>query len=299
MSLELRHVESFVAVADTRSFSAAAERTGTVQSAVSAHIRLLEQRLSRKLVDRGRGKPVGLTSAGNAFLVKARRLLALADEAMERSSIGGSASPIRLGTTMTFALSVLPPALARFSAADQDNPVTVTTARSHDLRDLLDNGNIDIALVLDQGPHAGRVETVPVPLVWTAARIFRHDRSKPLPLAFLDDARDLRRHALSALDTEPEKQVELQFHADPVGLRAVLLAGLAATVLPRPAMTETLVDIGPRLKLPSLGTVLVSIYASTKRERPAVRKLATELCRWLDHQPDRSASGFKVSDASD
>lgn len=74
MSLDLRHIESFVAVADTRSFSSAAERTGTVQSAVSAHIRLLEQRLSRKLVERGRGKPVSLTHDGNAFLIKARRL---------------------------------------------------------------------------------------------------------------------------------------------------------------------------------------------------------------------------------
>ncbi|QFT31465.1 HTH-type transcriptional regulator BenM [Labrenzia sp. THAF82] len=285
MSLDLRHIESFVAVADTRSFSSAAERTGTVQSAVSAHIRLLEQRLSRKLVERGRGKPVSLTHDGNAFLIKARRLLVLADEAMEGSSISGTASPIRLGTTMTFALSALPPALARFAMAAPDNPVTVTTARSHDLRDLLDNGSIDIALVLDQGPHTGRIETVPVPLVWTAVPSFAYESSRPLPLAFLNDARDLRRHALTALDTEPERQTELQFHADPVGLRAVLLAGLAATILPRPALSEKLIDIGPRFKLPQLGAVPVSIYVAAKQEREAVRTLVEELHRQIDRNP--------------
>ena len=159
--------------------------------------------------------------------------------------------------------------------------VTVTTARSHELCGLLDDGVVDLALVLDQGPHPGRLETLSVPLVWAAAGSLAYDPPHPLPLAFLADARDLRRHALAAVDRDGALQVALRTHPDPVGVRAVLLAGLAATVLPRPALVPPLRDIGSSLGLPALATVPVSLYGAASGVQAPAARLAKHLLAGL------------------
>lgn len=265
MSFDLKHIESFVCVAETLSFSAAADRSNTVQSAISAHISLLEKQVSRTLVQRGRGQPVILTAEGVAFLVQARRLLALVDEMASRPDATSSAAPIRLGTTVTFALSVVPKALSAYGKMVGGGRVTVRTARSHDLIDLLDQGEIDVALVFDQGAHPSRKAVMKTDLSWVASDDFVHDGKSPLPLAFLEDAKDLRRHAFTALDTNASHSASLHSHPDPIGMRAVVEAGLEITVLPKAAIAGQLVDVGARLRLPKLGTMLVSIY--TKRGR--------------------------------
>lgn len=263
MPFDLKHIESFVSVAETLSFSTAAERANTVQSAVSTHIRLLEEQADRTLVQRGRGKPVALTVDGAAFLVQARRLLALADEMAHPPDKATSVEPLRLGTTVTFALSVVPRALSTYANAMDAGRVTVRTARSHELIDLLEQGEIDVALVFDQGAHSLRKATIQTDLSWVASDEYEQDDLQPLPLAFLEDVRDLRRHAFAALDKVGTHTASLHSHPDPIGMRAVLAAGLAITVLPKIAIVGPLVDVGSRLSLPELGTMLVSIYVRT------------------------------------
>ncbi|WP_198025195.1 LysR family transcriptional regulator [Salinisphaera hydrothermalis] len=70
----------FVSVAETGSFSLAAQRMHTVQSNVTAHVKKLERELSVALFQRN-GK-VGLTSAGHRLLSHARRTLAAQDDAL-------------------------------------------------------------------------------------------------------------------------------------------------------------------------------------------------------------------------
>ncbi|PJI92307.1 LysR family transcriptional regulator [Yoonia maricola] len=261
MAFDLKHIESFVSVAETLSFSTAAARANTVQSAISTHVMLLEQQLDRTLIKRGRGQPVTITADGAAFLVQARRLLALTDEMARRPETAAGMTPLRLGTTITFALSVIPKAISACADRTNTRRVTVRTARSHDLIDLLEQGEIDVALMFDQGAHAARQATMRTKLSWVAGDKYVHDDTKPLPLAFLEDARDLRRHAFAALDKGGAHAASLQSHPDPIGLRAVLAAGLAISVMPQVAIVAPLVDVGARLGLPDLEPKLVSIYA--------------------------------------
>ncbi|MEO1223409.1 MAG: LysR family transcriptional regulator [Pseudomonadota bacterium] len=279
MPLDLRLVESFVAVAEARSFSIAAERLNTVQSAISAHIKQLERQANRPLVARGRGKPVALTKQGAAFLVQARRLLALADEIARSPGGAADPAPLRLGTSVTFALSVVPIALSEFGSATGGMQATVQTARSHDLIDLLDDGAIDVALVFDQGVHPGRQWTIENELSWAAADTFATTATGIVTLAFLEDARDLRRHAFAAIDKSGGFRTSLTTHPDPIGMRAVVTAGLAATVLPRVAIVPPLIDVGKRLGLPQLGTLPVSLYTSNGASEDRISHLSRRL-RW-------------------
>ncbi|MEO1563609.1 MAG: LysR family transcriptional regulator [Pseudomonadota bacterium] len=264
MSFDLRLLESFIAVAETRSFSIAAKRTNTVQSAISTHIKQLEQTTGQSLVQRGRGKPVSLTHEGAAFLVQARRLLLLADQILHGSRTSPDATPLLLGTTITFALSIVPKALRLFAADPQAPQVAVKTARSHELMALLETGQIDLALVFDQGAHPMRKRTVETSLAWVARKTFTCPEGMPLPLAFLEDARDLRRHAFSAVDATPSVQASLTTCPDPIGLRSLLLAGLAVSILPDAAIIPPLRNVGKRLALPSLDTMQVCVYSRSE-----------------------------------
>ncbi|XVV15569.1 LysR family transcriptional regulator [Actinoplanes sp. CA-131856] len=76
--VDLRHLSTFVAVAEEGSFSAAATRLRTAQSAVSRTIRDLERSLGKQLFDRSTHH-VALTQAGHATLDSARAALAAAD----------------------------------------------------------------------------------------------------------------------------------------------------------------------------------------------------------------------------
>src|SRR5438309_10493520 len=90
--MELRHLRYFVAVADALSFTKAAGKLHLAQPSLTRQIRDLEEEIGVRLLNRTKSQ-VSLTEEGRAFLVDARRMLALASEsvaAMRRLSRVGS-----------------------------------------------------------------------------------------------------------------------------------------------------------------------------------------------------------------
>src|SRR3954470_23245216 len=96
--MELRHLATFVAVAEEGSFTRAAGRLHVVQSAVSAGVRSLERELGATLFDRSTHR-VELSEAGRALLPEARRTLAAAAAARDAVDQlrGGLRGTVRLG----------------------------------------------------------------------------------------------------------------------------------------------------------------------------------------------------------
>ena len=83
--MELRHLRYFVAIAEERSFTRAAERLWVAQPGLSSQVRRLEAELGVTLFTR-HTRGVDLTEAGELFLERARTVLAAADDAL---AIGG------------------------------------------------------------------------------------------------------------------------------------------------------------------------------------------------------------------
>lgn len=114
--MDFQDLHAFIAVAETQSFSAAAERLHLTQPAVSKRVANLEERLSHRLFDRiGRG--VGLTDAGRTLLPYAQATLSQLDDARHAlSHLDGEVSGrLRIGTSHHIGLHRLPPVLRRFS----------------------------------------------------------------------------------------------------------------------------------------------------------------------------------------
>lgn len=104
----LEQLRGFVAVADELHFGRAAERLAMTQPPLSRSIQKLERAVGAQLLERD-NRRVELTTAGTVFLGEARRLLGLADSAVEQAQRiqAGSAGTVRIGFTAASTFAVL------------------------------------------------------------------------------------------------------------------------------------------------------------------------------------------------
>jgi DNA-binding transcriptional LysR family regulator len=152
--MELRHLSTFRTVAAELSFTRAAARLGYVQSAVTSHIKALEDELGVRLFDR-LGRRVVLTHAGSQLLDYAGRILQLADEARATlSEAGEPAGPVTVSAPEMLCAYRLPPVIHELHGQHpgirllfRANP---TGALDPGLRHALADGDIDAAFVLDE-----------------------------------------------------------------------------------------------------------------------------------------------------
>ncbi|WP_129840135.1 LysR family transcriptional regulator [Streptomyces sp. RFCAC02] len=146
--MDLRQLEYFVAVAEERNFTRAAERVHISQSGVSARVRHLERELGAELFDRS-AREVTLTVAGKAALEHARAALAAAGAL--RQAVGEVADVIRgrltVGMVVGCAITPLFDALAAFHAAHPGVELSLTEGASDRLTDAVRSGGLDLALI--------------------------------------------------------------------------------------------------------------------------------------------------------
>jgi LysR family hydrogen peroxide-inducible transcriptional activator len=146
--MELHQLRYFCAIADSGSFSRAAQQTHVSQPSLSQQIRKLEDELGARLFDR-LGRTVRLTELGRGFLPRARAILrdleaARSDVVERKASISGAVS---VGVIPTIAPYFLPPILATFFRKFPQASVTVMEEITPLLLERLRGGNIDVAIV--------------------------------------------------------------------------------------------------------------------------------------------------------
>jgi DNA-binding transcriptional LysR family regulator len=115
-NLEVDLLRTFVTIAETRSFTRAAERLHRTQSTVSLQLKRLEELLGRQLLERS-ARHVGLTDEGDVLLGFARQMLEINDRAVARLTEPELAGLVRLGTPKDFATVHPPEVLASFARA--------------------------------------------------------------------------------------------------------------------------------------------------------------------------------------
>lgn len=116
MTMDLRHLRSFVAVAQELSFRAAAQRLNMSHAPLSRQIKALEAEVGVRLLERERNRRVALTSAGQVFLTDARRTLAAAEAALRRAreAAGGRRDRLHVANIGALSTRVVPTLLGAF-----------------------------------------------------------------------------------------------------------------------------------------------------------------------------------------
>ncbi len=146
--MDIAALKAFIAVAETGSFSLAAERLFLTQPAVSKRIAALEEELEARLFDRI-GRRVTLTEAGRALLPRARRILVdIEDSVRAVSSLSGEVrGTLRFATSHHIGLHRLPPTLRRFTREHPQVRLDIRFMDSETACQSVEHGELELAVV--------------------------------------------------------------------------------------------------------------------------------------------------------
>lgn len=169
--MNLRFLETFLWVARLRSFSAAAERMGTTQAAVSNRIATLERRLGVRLFERDL-RSVSLSSHGHRALAQAEEIVRLASE-FERSIGDGSrlSGSVMMGAVDSIVYAWLPKLIDRVKQTYPRVTIDLSVDTSLNLARQIQDGHIELGLMM--GPvvasHIRNIDLCTLECLWVAS----------------------------------------------------------------------------------------------------------------------------------
>src|SRR2546427_1695345 len=148
MDLQVTHLRTLQAIARHGSFSRAAEALNLTQPAVSMQVRHLERALGQPLLERV-GKRAFPTRAGELLLAHADRALRELEAGVERVQQvrGVVAGRVRLGTSASISIYLLPPALRRFRMRYPDTEVVIVTGNASEITRSIVANELDVGIV--------------------------------------------------------------------------------------------------------------------------------------------------------
>jgi DNA-binding transcriptional LysR family regulator len=146
--MELRHLQSFVEVAERRSFVRAAASLHISQPAITAHIHRLEQDIGVMLLERTK-RSVKLTVAGEAFLAGAHATLSQAQEAIRTAQLAGKSQArlLRVGCPPSVLTEIMPRVVTEFHKIHPDVGLELRSSHTSIIVASLQDESIDIGYV--------------------------------------------------------------------------------------------------------------------------------------------------------
>jgi len=161
--VDTQNLKAFVLVAESGSFSQAAEKLHLTQPAVSKRIALLEEQLGSDLFDRI-GRYITLTEAGHALLPHARSVQQELEAAQQsvRDLAGEVTGQLRLATSHHIGLHRLPPVLSAFSKTFPAVHIDIDFMDSEQAYELIMQGKAELAIVTLAPTEEASVVTLPV-----------------------------------------------------------------------------------------------------------------------------------------
>jgi DNA-binding transcriptional LysR family regulator len=147
-NLNLDQLRTFMEVARLGSFTAAARSLNLTQPAISQQIKELENRLGVSLIAR-LGKKAFPTAAGKDLAERGLKLLALSDETIHAINRyrDGWLAPVRLGTTISVCVYLLPKLLGELRQSHPELDVSIEVNLSHVVVEKIVNNELDLGLV--------------------------------------------------------------------------------------------------------------------------------------------------------
>lgn len=274
------------------SYARAADKLGRSTSAVSAQLKKLESQAGTPLL-RKAGRGLELTEAGETMLAYAHRLPELNDEAV--AAVNGSSlqGQVRVGLQEDLGEAVLPAALGRFARAHPNVRIEACVARSAELRERLELGQLDLAFAWDVGLENADMRSeriVRLPLQWIGpadiatldapwwtqhARRGSKSGKEPLPLVLLDAPCPLREIVTATLERAGIAWRHAFNSASLGALWAATSAGLGLSVrtgFGLPAHVRPIDRAGTGL--PALPQIALALHRRASESDPAAERLA-------------------------
>ncbi|NBC33655.1 MAG: LysR family transcriptional regulator [Alphaproteobacteria bacterium] len=268
-TLDPELLRTFLAFADSGSFTQAARLVNRTQSAVSMQMKKLEEVLGRTLFSR-EGRGVGLSEDGYRLVSYARRMLTVHDEALAEFSEAPLTGSVRIGTPDDYAAALLPLVLSRFAETYPHVNLQVVCEGSPNLRGYLAEGELDLAILTCRADAKEGMLLRRDQVVWaTAVNHPVHERD-PLPLALFYPDCPFQHYAREALDRVARPHRIAYTSHSIAALQAAVLAGLAVTVIARSSVAAGMRELSEAEGFPGLPTVDI-VLAQGRADRNEAR----------------------------
>jgi DNA-binding transcriptional LysR family regulator len=258
MFLDIVLLRTFVAVVEANGFTRAAGFVNLTQSAVSLHIKRLEEQLGRRLFDRTAPK-LALTSDGEILLSYAQRILALEEEVKTRLGHPEPEGLVRFGAPEYFDPGTLTSLLAQFNSRYPAIDLEIHMGIGSDIAALY--GLAIINREIDETDEADRNdnrlgEDIRVLYregrVWAALRDMRLDSERPVPLALFPAPCAWRQLAQERLQSAGLRWTVALQSTGLSGIVTAVEAGLAISIFAQSGLSPRLRALGPAEGLPAL-----------------------------------------------
>lgn len=274
--MDLKQLNAFIAVAELRSFSAAATKIGLSQPSLSRLLKQLETDMGVMLVDRYH-RPLHLTEAGSFFYDKISTILTEVDTVVGMTQrLSAPSSALNIGFVPSVLYGLLPEIIARLKQSNPEIEVNLKDISSYQQIEALKSGDIDIGFgrFAHQDP-------------WIQQILLRHERyvvalPKAHPLANVREQRliDLANNRLILyhqthlpISTMPktlrqkERNDDSQLQSSTAEQITEPLLYLFAQYGITPFMTTTVSDLQVALGLVAAGEGITLVPASLKTVR--------------------------------
>lgn len=275
-------LRAFVAVAETGSFTAAAEVVARSQSAVSQKIIRLEEILGMRVFERT-SRTLALTPDGERVLMKTRQLMLYFEQFMRELREPELVNVLRLGISENLVPTQLPRLLARFSELYPDVELELSTGLSHDLLTDHEAGLLDVVIAkrkVDGVAQRGRI-IWREPLVWIAAKDYEIEVSRPVRLVMMRPPCAYRAIMIEAMASVGREWASACLASNLNGVQAAVMGGLGITALGTSFLQEGMRIISPLEKLPILPTTEVAVIGEGVRTQHLIQPLVSLLTEGL------------------
>jgi DNA-binding transcriptional LysR family regulator len=288
--LDPDQLRTFVAIAETGSFTRAADMVARTQSAVSMQMRRLEERVGKPLFERN-GRTSRLTGEGERLLPHARRILKAQAEALQAFGDGADAGLVRLGVPDDYA-GFLPEILGRFTCCHPLVEITVECQQSANLIDLVQANALEIAIITllpsreRPIPHILRRE----PLVWVTSERHNVHEASPLPLAVFSVECRWRQLAVDQL-AKAGRDYRTAFSSwNSAAVIAAINAGLGVSVLPIFLVQPGMRVLSPGEGFPPLPDCEIAVIRAPDANNRVIDTLHEYIVDSLSQRPVEAAA---------
>jgi DNA-binding transcriptional LysR family regulator len=287
--LDIDQLRTFIAIAETGSFTKAAEVVNKTQSAVSMQMKRLEERIERPIFARD-GRASKLTEDGARLLDYARRLVKLNVETVAAFSDAALSGRVRLGVPDDYADRYLPEIMARFSRAYPGVELTVICEPSIDLLERIDGNEIDLAIVTNCESKRASETFRRERLLWVTSNRHGIHLEEPLPLALGRPTCTWRRTAIERLDSIGKPYRVLYSSSNAGAVAAAVLAGLAVSVLAESGLRPGMRVLTAAEGFPELTTCRVGLLRNAHDSSALADALAEHIISSLDNLSEAQAA---------
>ncbi|WP_070964429.1 LysR family transcriptional regulator [Vibrio sonorensis] len=255
--MDIDALRSFLAFVETGSFTRAAKQINRTQSAFSAQMRKLEDELSVSLFEKD-GRNLVLSEAGLALRSHAEQLVSLHNQAIKKVKRYENKRPLRLGCPEDYNDKILPNVIRMLKQSEPTCSIQVYSVPSITLRKMLDDGELDAAIVTRANGSEEGYWLASDKGVWISHPDFQYPDSEPLPLALFQT--DCQYHA-AAIDGLSKRGISYQLLAccnTASAQRSIVRAGMAIGAMGKLSVTDDLVVIDSLPSLPAVDIVLIT-----------------------------------------